>query len=71
VVCQAHSRDNTLGMGIDDSLTQEIVHRLLGVTKADRIILFGSAASGAMTRDSDIDLLVVSPTSASLTFALR
>ena len=48
-------------MGIDDSLTQEIVQRLLGVTKADRIILFGSAAAGAMTRGSDIDLLVVSP----------
>ena len=48
-------------MGIDHSLTQEIVHRLLGVTKADRIILFGSAAAGTMTRDSDIDLLVVSP----------
>ena len=48
-------------MGIDDSLTQEIVQRLLGVTKADRIILFGSAAAGAMTRDSDIDLLAVSP----------
>jgi predicted nucleotidyltransferase len=48
-------------MGIDDSPTREIVQRLLGVTKADRIILFGSAAAGAMTRDSDIDLLVVSP----------
>jgi predicted nucleotidyltransferase len=48
-------------MGIDDSLTREIVQRLLGVTKADRIILFGSAAAGTMTRDSDIDLLVVSP----------
>ena len=48
-------------MGIEDSLTREIVHRLLGVTKADRIILFGSAAAGTMTRDSDIDLLVLSP----------
>jgi hypothetical protein len=28
-------------MGSDDSLTREIVQRLLGVTKADRIILFG------------------------------
>jgi len=48
-------------MGIDDSLTQEIVRRMLEVTKPDRIILFGSAASGAMTSDSDIDLLVVAP----------
>ena len=46
-------------MGIDDSLVREIVRRLLGVTRPDRIILFGSAATGQMTRDSDIDLLVV------------
>ena len=47
-------------MGIDDSLVQEIVRRLLSVASPDRIILFGSAAQGAMTRDSDIDLLLVS-----------
>jgi predicted nucleotidyltransferase len=48
-------------MGIDESLTAEIVRRILSVTKPDRIILFGSAATGRMTRDSDIDLLVVEP----------
>ena len=48
-------------MGIDESLTQEIVRRILSVSKPDRIILFGSAATGRMTRDSDIDLLVVDP----------
>jgi predicted nucleotidyltransferase len=48
-------------MGIDDSLVHEIVRRLLGVTQPDRIILFGTAATGQMTRDSDIDLLVVAP----------
>jgi predicted nucleotidyltransferase len=48
-------------MGIDDSLVREIVQRLLGVARPDRIILFGSAATGPMTRDSDIDLLVVAP----------
>jgi predicted nucleotidyltransferase len=46
-------------MGIDDRLTQEIVERVLRVAKPDRIILFGSAATGRMTRDSDVDLLVV------------
>ena len=50
-------------MGIDDSLVREIVQRLLGVARPDRIILFGSAANGPMTRDSDIDLLVVAPAS--------
>jgi predicted nucleotidyltransferase len=48
-------------MGIDDTLIREIVQRLLGVARPDRIILFGSAATGPMTRDSDIDLLVVAP----------
>lgn len=48
-------------MGIDDSLIQEIVRRILTVARPDKIILFGSAATGQMTRDSDIDLLVVEP----------
>lgn len=46
-------------MGIDEGLVQEIVRRVLGVAKPDRIILFGSAATGAMNRDSDIDLLIL------------
>jgi len=46
---------------IDDSLIEEIVRRVLSVTRPDKIILFGSAATGRMTRDSDIDLLIVEP----------
>jgi len=46
-------------LGIDESLAEEIVRRILTVAKPDKIILFGSAATGPMTRDSDIDLLVV------------
>ena len=37
----------------------EIVRRVLSVTRPDKIILFGSAAAGTMSADSDIDLLVV------------
>lgn len=48
-------------MGIDERVIQEIVRRILSVTKPDKIILFGSAATGQMTRDSDIDLLIVEP----------
>jgi uncharacterized protein len=48
-------------MGIDEALIQEIVRRILTVIQPDRIILFGSAATGTMTRDSDIDLLVLAP----------
>lgn len=40
---------------------REIVRRILTAAEPDRVILFGSAATGQMTRDSDIDLLVVEP----------
>jgi predicted nucleotidyltransferase len=46
-------------MGIDQQLIDEIVRRVTSVVPAQRIILFGSAATGEMTRDSDIDLLVI------------
>lgn len=49
-------------MGVDETLLSEIVHRILGVARPDKIILFGSAATGRMIMDSDIDLLVVAPT---------
>jgi predicted nucleotidyltransferase len=46
-------------VGIDKKLVDEIVRRVLSVTRPDRIIVFGSAAEGTMDRDSDIDLLVL------------
>lgn len=46
-------------MNIDQPLIDEIVRRVLTVTSPERIILFGSAATGHMTPDSDIDLLVL------------
>jgi predicted nucleotidyltransferase len=46
---------------IDEALIQEIVRRVLSISNPDRVILFGSAAAGSMTRDSDIDLLIVEP----------
>lgn len=46
-------------MTVDEEILQEIVRRILSISAPRRIILFGSAATGHMTRDSDIDLLVV------------
>jgi len=46
-------------MGIDDSVKREVVRRILAIAKPERIILFGSAATGRMSKDSDIDVLVV------------
>ena len=48
-------------MGVEETLLNEIVRRVLTVARPDRIILFGSAATGQMTEDSDLDLLVVEP----------
>lgn len=48
-------------MGIDDNLIKTIVSRVLGSSKPQTIILFGSAATGNMHADSDIDLLVIEP----------
>ena len=48
-------------ISVSDETIQEIVQRLLRVCSPDRVILFGSAATGAMTPDSDIDLLVLEP----------
>ena len=51
-------------MGVDETLLNEVVRRVLTVAHPDRIILFGSAATGQMTKDSDIDLLIVEPSPA-------
>ena len=37
----------------------DIVRRVVEIARPERIILFGSAARGEMTRHSDVDLLVV------------
>jgi uncharacterized protein len=44
---------------LDSQILIQIVDRLTRVSRPDRIILFGSAAQGPMTTDSDIDVLVV------------
>ncbi len=46
-------------MDIDEQVIEEAVRRILSVARPDRIILFGSAATGQLTPDSDIDLLIL------------
>ena len=38
---------------------QEVTRRIVHVAKPSRLVLFGSAASGHTTKDSDLDILVV------------
>ncbi len=44
---------------LDETLSHEIVRRILSVARPDRVIVFGSAATGEMTEDSDVDVLVL------------
>jgi len=46
-------------MGVNEKVIEQIVRRVTSVVRAERIILFGSAASAQMSRDSDIDLLII------------
>lgn len=46
-------------MRIDEKTVKKIITRVVQVSRPSRIILFGSAATESMTRDSDIDLLVL------------
>lgn len=48
-------------MEIEEFLIEEIVRRVLSAVTPGKIILFGSAARGRITRDSDIELLIVEP----------
>jgi predicted nucleotidyltransferase len=47
---------------VDRSRLKAIADRLRQDYGAERVILFGSAARGQMTEDSDLDVLVVSET---------
>lgn len=44
---------------LNEALLQEVVRRVLEIAQPERIILFGSAASGGWKSESDIDLLVL------------
>ncbi len=54
---------------ISEIKRQEIFDRIKAISKrlkdeyhAERVILFGSYAKGEITRDSDVDILVIAPT---------
>lgn len=42
-----------------DKKIEEIIHQLVNKYKPEKIILFGSAASGQFTKDSDLDFLLI------------
>jgi uncharacterized protein len=44
---------------IGEQVRNEIVRRICNTAEVARIVLFGSAATGQMNRDSDVDLLIL------------
>jgi predicted nucleotidyltransferase len=46
-------------MTVDENIIKHIVREILRVAHPERVILFGSAAKGPMSPDSDVDLLVI------------
>lgn len=43
----------------DQAVLAEVIRRIVEVADPEKIILFGSAARGDMTRHSDLDLLII------------
>ncbi len=48
-------------MKLDSRKTQELVERIVDSVHPLRVILFGSAARGEMSANSDLDVLVIMP----------
>ena len=46
---------------LSDAMIRQIVERICSVCAPDRVILFGSAARGELSADSDVDILVLFP----------
>jgi len=46
-------------MTVAQEILEQIADRIMKLAHPDRVILFGSAATGEMTADSDPDLLVI------------
>ena len=42
-------------------IVRDYVENLKGQIKVEKTILFGSSARGQMTRDSDLDIIIISP----------
>ena len=45
--------------GLDQKTLDDIIRRVVEVAQPEQIILFGSAARGDMTRNSDVALLII------------
>ncbi len=56
---------------LDQKTLDDVIRRVVGVAQPEKIILFGSAARGAMGPHSDVDLLVIKETVDTLDLTAR
>jgi predicted nucleotidyltransferase len=47
---------------VDEDVLTEVVERILGIVKPEKVMLFGSYASGHPRSGSDLDILIIMPT---------
>ena len=52
-------RESVKKQVLDQKTLDDIIRRVVEVAQPERIILFGSAARGDMTQNSDVDLLII------------
>ncbi len=53
------ARQSSAGAGLDRGVLEDIIGRIVEAAEPEKIVLFGSAVRGEMSRHSDVDLLVV------------
>ena len=56
---------------LDQTVLDDVIQRVVEVAQPDRIILFGSAAQGRMSRNSDVDLLIIKDASDPISLMAR
>ena len=56
---------------LDQKTLDDVIRRVVGVAQPEKIILFGSAARGAMGPHSDVDILVIKETVDTLDLTAR
>ena len=56
---------------LDQTVLDDVIQRVVEVAQPERIILFGSAARGRLSRNSDVDLLIIKDASDPISLMAR
>ncbi len=56
---------------LDQTVLDDVIQRVVEVAQPERIILFGSASRGHLSRNSDVDLLIIKDASDPISLMAR